>query len=123
MNVKGEQYAQRLFNALDEKSTGTITTDQLIDTLVALKNGTVEEKIAFIWSYISSEKQHITRDELKLLLKVNSQRYLEVRERSIICKTITRKTAIAAGRSCRQQETKRLYKTCLIKINCCICSI
>lgn len=81
MNVKGEQYAERLFNALDKKATGTITTEQLLDTLLALKNGTVEEKIAFMWSYISSEKQCITRDELKLLLKVITSNYFRARER------------------------------------------
>ncbi len=42
MNVKGEEFADRLFKALDAKSAGFVTSEQLVDTLIALKNGTIE---------------------------------------------------------------------------------
>ena len=69
MNVKGEEFAERLFKALDAKAAGFVTSEQLVDTLIALKNGTVEEKIAFIWSFTAGREDCISRSELQSLLK------------------------------------------------------
>ena len=70
MKIKGEDFAERLFKALDCEKAGYITDEQLVDALLALKNGTFEEKIAFIWSFVAEQQDCITFKELQLLLKV-----------------------------------------------------
>ena len=70
MKIKGNDFAERLFKALDSSSAGVLTNEQLVDTLLALRNGTMEEKIAFIWSFVADRDDHITRKELQVLLKV-----------------------------------------------------
>ena len=70
MKIKGEDFAERLFRALDSSNRGVVTNEQLVDTLLALKNGTLEEKIAFIWSFVAEKWDFITRKEQQALLKV-----------------------------------------------------
>ena len=70
MQIKGDDFAVRLFKALDSSSNGVLTNEQLVDMLLALRSGTMEEKIAFIWSFVAEREDHITRKELQILLKV-----------------------------------------------------
>ncbi len=78
MDVRGNEFAERLFKALDAKCMGSVTSEQLVDTLLALKSGTVQEKIAFIWSFTASDEGHITRDELQALLRVSLSMQLRI---------------------------------------------
>lgn len=71
LKIRGDDFAGRLFHALDVNDSGYITDEQFVDALLALNYGTLEDKIAFLWCILAKDSSCITRDELQQLLKVH----------------------------------------------------
>ncbi len=72
LKVKGEDFAGHLFSALDSDQQGFVTDEQLVSTLLDLQRGTTAEKIAFIWSFVATSEDEITRSQLAELIKVTA---------------------------------------------------
>lgn len=47
-----------------------MTDDQLVSTLLDLQRGTTAEKVAFIWTFVATSEDEITRSQLAELIKV-----------------------------------------------------
>lgn len=68
--LRGEWFAQQLFAYLDPGGTGWVADEDIVGVIMALEQGSFEEKVAFLWSLISHHGDYITREELKELLRV-----------------------------------------------------
>lgn len=68
--LRGERFAEQLFRNLDPAGTGFVIDEQIVGIIVALERGSFEEKVAFLWSFITEDGDQITREELKELIQV-----------------------------------------------------
>ena len=72
LDLRGEAFAEKLFQAIDTTNTGSVTTEQLVTALLALQDGTLEERIAFTFSIVSSDEGDLSYDQLLGVLQVRT---------------------------------------------------
>ena len=72
LDIRGPDFADKLFKAIDTRNTGSVSTEQLISCLLALEAGTLEERVAFTFSIISGSTEHpyVSFQQLKDILQV-----------------------------------------------------
>ena len=70
LDIRGETFAERLFHAIDTTNSGAVTAEQLVTALLALQNGTLEERIAFTFSVVADDTGQLTFEQLRDVLSV-----------------------------------------------------
>ena len=70
LDVRGETFAEELFHAYDRTGSGFVSAEQLVEALLALRDGTLEERTALTFWLVAGEAKTLSFAQLVDVLQV-----------------------------------------------------